>query len=66
MIGVQGEDSFGKSGVGVTPQERSDERAPPPEESEALRGNQQRFCPAQSRYVSPSFKLRMRLFIDTV
>ncbi|MBX4164353.1 MULTISPECIES: hypothetical protein [Priestia] len=43
MIGGQGEDSCGKSGMGETPQERSDEEAQrPPAESEALHGNQQR------------------------
>ncbi|MEN3154581.1 MULTISPECIES: hypothetical protein [Priestia] len=38
MIGGQGEDSCGKSGIGETPQERKR----PPAESEALHGNQQR------------------------
>ena len=41
MIGVQDEDSYGKSGIGKTPQERSDEEASrTPEESEDLHGNQ--------------------------
>ncbi|USL45113.1 hypothetical protein [Priestia megaterium] len=43
MIGGQGEDSCGKSGLDETPQEPSDEEAHrPPAESEALHGNQQR------------------------
>ncbi|MGF9889921.1 hypothetical protein ABEX78_14855 [Priestia megaterium] len=43
MIGGQGEDSCGKSGLDETPQEPSDEEAyRPPAESEALYGYQQR------------------------
>ncbi|SCC24890.1 hypothetical protein GA0061094_3447 [[Bacillus] enclensis] len=45
MIGVQDEDSCGKSETGETPQERSDEEAHrPPAESEVLHGNQLRYC----------------------
>jgi hypothetical protein len=41
LIGVQDEDSCGKSVLGETPQERSDEEAhQPPAESEVLHGNQ--------------------------
>ncbi|MGG0463882.1 hypothetical protein [Priestia aryabhattai] len=44
MIGGQGEDSCGKSGLGVRPRRsESDEEAQrPPAESEALHGNQLR------------------------
>ena len=43
LIGVQDEDSCGKSGIGETPQERKHEEAHrPPAESEVLHGNQQR------------------------
>jgi hypothetical protein len=43
LIGVQDEDSCGKSVLGETPQERSDEEAhQPPAESEVLHGNQMR------------------------
>ncbi|MCM3019247.1 hypothetical protein [Priestia megaterium] len=44
MIGGQDEDSCGKSGIGETPQELSDEEAHrPPAESEVLHGNQPRW-----------------------
>jgi hypothetical protein len=43
LVGVQDEDSCGKSETGETPQEHSDEEAHrPPAESEVLHGNQQR------------------------
>ncbi|MEM4996999.1 hypothetical protein WKH56_30905 [Priestia sp. SB1] len=42
MIGGQGEDSCGKSGIGETPQERK------PAESEVLHGNQLRFHTSSS------------------
>jgi hypothetical protein len=43
LIGVQDEDSCGKSELGETPQERSDEEAhQPPAESEVLHGNHKR------------------------
>jgi hypothetical protein len=43
LIGVQDEDSCGKSETGETPQEQRDEEAHrPPAESEVLHGNQQR------------------------
>jgi hypothetical protein len=43
LIGVEDEDSCGKSETGETPQERSDEEAHrPPAESEVLHGNQKR------------------------
>ncbi|MED3866043.1 hypothetical protein [Priestia megaterium] len=57
MIGGQGEDSCGKSGIGETPQELRDEEAQrPPAESEALHGNHQR-CNKRSllAYVSNLF-----------
>jgi hypothetical protein len=44
LIGVQDEDSCGRSELGETPQERSDEEAhQPPAESEVLHGNQKRY-----------------------
>ena len=43
LIGVEDEDSCGKSETGKTPQEQSDEEAyRPPAESEVFHGNQQR------------------------
>jgi hypothetical protein len=49
LIGVQDEDSCGKSEAGETPQERSDEEAPrSPAESEVLHGNQLRYSKALS------------------
>jgi hypothetical protein len=43
LIGVQDADSCGKSELGETTQERSDEEAhQPPAESEVLHGNQKR------------------------
>ncbi|WP_374989253.1 hypothetical protein Q5794_06305 [Priestia megaterium] len=59
MIGGQGEDSCGKSGIGETPQELSDEEAhQPPAESEVLHGNQQR-CNKQSRSLTPFVRLKI-------
>jgi hypothetical protein len=51
LIGVQDEDSFGKSVLGETPQERGDEEAhQPPAESEVLHGNQKRQSMCFTKY----------------
>ncbi|MFE4041362.1 hypothetical protein ACFX4W_27500 [Priestia sp. YIM B13489] len=63
MIGGQGEDSCGKSGIGETPQSVSDEEAQqPPAESEVLHGNQQR-CNKQSSSCIPFVRLKIGLIL---
>jgi hypothetical protein len=60
LIGVEDEDSCGRSELGETPQEQSDEEAhQPPAESEVLHGNQQ-------RYIKPTSKKPSKIGFHTL